>query len=142
MPVPTIEDAVLVELPPAGAPRSLDVRILKTHIDELTISSPCPLETRRVWLRRISPTFDRKFLECRVRDLDTDSQCYSLTILGFAEWSLLTNQLSETLLAPEPEIRPSTTRPAASPRRPKENSLMPLLSAVGLVVVYACQLTF
>jgi hypothetical protein len=143
MSVATVESAILLlESCDTGLPHVRDVEVLTSQDSALLLISPVPLTQQHVWLKRISPKFDRKFLKCRVNNPGASGPLYSLTIVGFAEWDIITNQLYQNLLQHRPQIRPSTTQSAKSPRKAPEQSLMPLLSAIGLAVVYACNLTW
>jgi hypothetical protein len=97
------------------------------------------LTQQHVWLKRISPRFDRKFLKCRVNNPEALGPLYSLTIMGFAEWDVITDRLYQNLLPHRPPIRSSTTQSPQMSVKKHEQSLMPLLSAIGLAVMYACK---
>ena len=143
-----IEQAVvLVQSGEGRLARLRPVRVLTSPDDDMLVVCPFRLEADRVWVKRLHPGFDRKFRECRVHHsteaADAREYYYGLKIVGFAEWSLLTSHLQQTLLCGCP-ARPSTLQPEPAPGRVRaaEPSLVPLLSAIGLVVVYATNFTW
>lgn len=136
-----VEQAVvLVQADEGRLARLAPVRVLTSPEDDMVLVCPFPLNSKRVWVRRIRPGFDRKFRECHVHHATEAANAteyyYGLKVIRFAEWMLLTNHLQQTLLRGSPP-RPSMLQPAPTPARRNEQSLVPLLSAVGLVVVYA-----
>jgi hypothetical protein len=143
MSVATVESAILLfAIGDTNLPQVCDVEVLTSQDCALLLISPVPLTQQHVWLKRISPKFDRKFLKCRVNNFGAAGPLYSLTMMGFADWDILTNQLYQNILLHRPPIHPSTRQSAKTSRKTPEQSLMPLLSAIGLVVVYACNLTW
>lgn len=139
---------ILLESDDGSVGRLRQVRILTSPENDVLLVCRTPLTASRVWLKRVGHRFDRKFTECRLTHVDTvDPQArvyyYGLKIVGFADWWLLTEHLHRTLfrgVAPKPStLQPE---PAAVPRRRPEQSLVPLLSAIGLVVVYATNFTW
>jgi hypothetical protein len=144
-----IEQAlVLVESDDGSVARVRPVRVLTSPEDDILLVCPFRLHARRVWIKWLSPGFDRKFRECRIHhstdgEADAAEYYYGLQVVGFGEWSMLTNHLQQTLLR-GCTLRPSTLQPepVSTPSRRTEQSLVPLLSAIGLVVVYATNLTW
>lgn len=139
-----IEEAlVLIESDDGSVARVRPVRVLTSAEDDILLVCPVRLQGRRVWIKLLSPGFDRKFRECRVHHsteakADAAEYYYGLDVVGFGKWLQLTNHLQQTLLSGCP-ARPGTLqpKPVPNPRHRAEQSLVPLLSAVGLVVVYA-----
>lgn len=144
-----IEQAVvLVESDDGSVARVKPVRVLTSPEDDILLVCPFRLHARRVWVKWLSPGFDRKFRECRIHH-STEGEgavaeyYYGLKVVGFGEWLQLTSHLYQTLLR-SCTPRPSTLQPepVPGPSRRTEQSLVPLLSALGLAVVYASNLTW
>jgi hypothetical protein len=139
---------VLVESDDGSVARVRPVRVLTSPEDDFLLVCPFQLHARRVWIKWLRPGFDRKFRECRIHH-STEGRAgaseyyYGLKVVGFGEWMQLTSHLHRTLLCGATP-RPSTLQPepTPTPARRTEQSLVPLLSAIGLAVVYASNLTW
>ncbi|MBX3436816.1 MAG: hypothetical protein KF861_04935 [Planctomycetaceae bacterium] len=137
---------VLSRIPGQSVPRLSEAYLLRIPQTGSLLLSPTELQGSLVLIKRLSPRFARSFSSYRLirtvlpSESTATSQpplcCYGVQRVARRRRFPLSRVLARDLLSRQTARMRSLSR-MARPTSPRRESLMPLLSAIGLAVVYA-----